>query len=82
MKPPLVQDYDENEGNIGVSDSRQARAGVIQPAGTTPPAAASATLTQRLTKKLSAIPARLQTGDDPVALGLASAEPSGSSLSG
>ena len=79
MKAPLVQGDDDSIDNIGAINSRQPTAG---PTGPPPPQAASATLTQRLSKKLSAIPAYLQTADDPEALRLASAEPSGSSLSG
>ena len=81
MKAPLVEGEDDSEANIGVIDSRQPQGGAPQPTGI-PPAAASPTLTQRLSKKLSAIPAYLQTPDDPDSLRLASAEPSGSSLSG
>lgn len=82
MKAPLVQGEDDSKANIGVIDSRQPNGGVPQLAGTIAPAAASATLTQRLSKKLSAIPAYLQTPDDADSLRLASAQPSGSSLSG
>ena len=82
MKAPMVQGDDDGQGNIGAIDSRVPGVGLSEAAGMSPPAAASATLTQRLSKKLSAIPAYLQTADDPEALRLASAEPSGSSLSG
>ena len=82
MKVPMVQGDEDSQGNIGAIDSRLPGAGLARAAGTPPPAAASATLTQRLSKKLSAIPAYLQTADDPEALRMASAEPSGSSLSG
>ena len=80
MKAPLVHGDDDSEPNIGVIDSRQP--GETLTGGMIPPAANSATLTQRLSKKLSAIPAYLQTPDDPESLRLTSAEPSGSSLSG
>lgn len=82
MKAPVVQEDDDRQGNIGAIDSRLPGAGLSEAAGMSPPAAASATLTQRLSKKLSAIPAYLQTANDTEALRLASAEPSGSSLSG
>lgn len=82
MKAPLVQGDDDSTDNIGAVDSRQPRASPNGPTATEPPGAASATLTQRLSKKLSAIPAYLQTANDPEALRLASAEPSNSSLSG
>ena len=62
-------------------DGRQLKAHSEVPAGGFPPSAASATLKQRLSKKLSAIPAYLQTSEDPDSLRLASAEPSSSSLS-
>ena len=75
----MVQGDDDSPGNIEVIDSRLPGTGMSQAAGTPP---ASATLTQRLSKKLSAIPAYLQTADDPEALRLASPEPSGSSMSG
>lgn len=81
MKAPLVQGDDDSIDNIGAIDSRQPRAGPTGPTATAPPGAAAATLTQRLSKKLSAIPAYLQTADEPEALRLASAEPSNSSLS-
>lgn len=82
MKAPLVQGDDDSDANIGAIDSRQPHVAATEPVGMIAPAAASATLTQRLSKKLSAIPAYLQAPDDPEALRLASAEPSGSSLSG
>lgn len=78
----MVQGDDDSPGNIEVIDSRLPGTGVSEAAGTPPSAPAAATLTQRLSKKLSAIPAYLQTADDPEALCLASPEPSGSSMSG
>ncbi len=76
MKAPLVQGDDDGDATVGMIDSRQ-------PTGNgPPPSAPSATLTQRLTKKLSAIPAYLQSPEDPAGLRLASPEPTGSSLSG
>lgn len=78
----MVRDDEEESGAVGMIDSRQPEANGTVPAGGFPPSASSATLTQRLQRKLSAIPAYLQTSDDPEGLRVASPEPSGSSLSG
>lgn len=75
----MVYGDDDESVSVGMIDSRQPESNV--PAGPFPPSAASATLTQRLQKKLSAIPAYLQTAEDPEGLRLASPEPSSSSLS-
>lgn len=72
---------DDDDGEVMV-DPRQLKAAGEIPPGGFPPSAPSATLKQRLTKKLSAIPAYLQPHEDPDSLRLASAEPSSSSLSG
>ena len=80
MKPPLVQDDDETaQADVAAIDSRQPKAGSAEPAGMIAPAAAPGTLKQRLSKKLSAIHAYLQSPDD---LRLASPESSSPSLSG
>jgi hypothetical protein len=78
----MVRDDEEESVAVGMIDSRQPEANGTVPAGGFPPSASSATLTQRLQRKLSAIPAYLQTSDDPEGLRVASPEPSGTSLSG
>lgn len=78
----MVRDDEEDNVAVGMIDSRQLEANGTVPAGGFPPSASSVTLTQRLQRKLSAIPAYLQTSDDPEGLRVASPEPSGTSLSG
>ncbi len=72
--------HDDEEESVPVGGQPAANGTV--PAGGFPPSAYSATLTQRLQRKLSAIPAYLQTSDDPEGLHVTSPEPSGTSLSG
>ncbi|KAL0031783.1 hypothetical protein WJX79_007279 [Trebouxia sp. C0005] len=79
---PMVRDDEEDSVAVGMIDTRQPEANSTVPAGGFPPSASSATLTQRLQRKLSAIPAYLQTSEDPEGLRVTSPEPSGSSLSG
>ena len=78
-KAPLVQGDDDDEVTI---DSRQLKGPGEVPSRAIPSSAASATLKQRLSKKLSAIPAYLQTSPDPESLRLASTESSSTSHSG
>jgi len=75
----MVRDDEEDNVAVGMIDSRQLEANGTVPAGGFPPSASSATLTQRLQRKLSAIPAYLQTAEG---LRVTSPEPSGTSLSG
>ena len=78
----MVRDDEEDSVAVGMIDSRQLEANGTVPAGGFPPSASTATLTQRLQRKLSAIPAYLQTAEDPEGLRVTSPEPSGTSLSG
>lgn len=79
---PMVRDDEEDSVAVGMIETRQPEANGTMPAGGFPPSASSATLTQRLQRKLSAIPAYLQTNDDPEGLRVTSPESSGTSLSG
>ncbi|DBB03850.1 hypothetical protein WJX77_000741 [Trebouxia sp. C0004] len=79
---PMVRDDEEDGVDVGMIDSRQPETNGSVPAGGFPPSASSATLTQRLQRKLSAIPAYLQTSETPEGLRVTSPEPSGTSLSG
>lgn len=79
VRPPLVQGDDDGVITI---DSRRPKANGNVPAGGFPPSADSATLTERLARKLSAIPAYLQSSEDPEGLRVASTESSSTSLSG
>ena len=78
----MVRDDEEDSVAVGMIETRQPEANGTVPAGGFPPSASSATLTQRLQRKLSAIPAYLQTSDDPEGLRVTSPESSGTSLSG